>query len=279
VQSTATAAEDASITNTVQQIIRQRDLLTPRGRRAPPILVDGCATGHVGTPDIFPHPGGHAIVTLDTKGQSVTDCLEPGHFDFYLCEDEYDNPVVCTSDTHDKDLIHNQSDYLGDESANRPATTHAAWDYMFQDSFSDAVQKATAAGQVYTSDAGLPGGAAPEVPYLIYNTSAPFNRNGDTIGTQNHPVIIIIPEAQGCPTFNGGSGIYGFIYFENESACLNQGWGGTEVYGSVIYEGDGNFFNSNTNLFDQGTLDGGGSDDTAVFVDDHAKALGSWKDW
>jgi len=279
VQSTALANEDSDIRSVVQQIIRQTDLLTPTGRQAPPIVVDGCSAGHQGNPDIFPRPGGKAIVTLDPKGQSLGDCLDPGHFDFYLCENAYGNPVLCTSDGHDKDRIHDRSAYLADESANRPNTTRAAWDYMFEESFAEAVQKAIAANQVYASDNDLPAGDAPDVPYLIYNTSSPFTRNGDTIGTPEHPVIIIVPAVHDCPTFNGGSSIYGFIYFENETACLDQGWGQTEVYGSVIYEGDGNFFTANTNLFDQGNLDGGGSDDTTVFLDDVAKALGSWRDW
>jgi len=279
VQSTAVSNEDSDIRSVVQQVIRQTDLLTPSGRSAPPVVVDGCSSGNTGTTDIFPRPGAKAMISLDLKGQSLTDCLDVGHISFKLCDDN-GTQVLCSADTGLQIDVTGPA-YLGDESANRPNTIYAAWDYIFTEPLAEAKQKAADAGQVYTSDNDIPAGDAPEVPYIVYDSRLPFNRNANQghIGSPTRPVIIIVPAARNCPTFNGSSKIYGFIYFENEDACRNEGWGGTDVYGSVIYEGDGNKFTGNANLFDVGNLDGGGEEDTTLILDDIAKALGSWKDW
>jgi hypothetical protein len=89
--------------------------------------------------------------------------------------------------------------------------------------------------------------------------------------------VVIIVTDTGCPKFNGGVTVYGFIYYEADPAGTCNGWGGAEIIGTVVLEGDASDFNANTSFFDISNIGGGGNG--VVLLDDIAGILGTWKDW
>jgi hypothetical protein len=285
VTSTATANEDASIRAISQQVVKQIDLLTPAGASAPPIVVDGCLTSPNGNPTIYPRPGGPAALTLATANPgdgTSAGCLDlhgPGggfHFDLGLCASGGTDAACAPGDTGSAASIAEADipDYLAglDLSA---ADEPRAWNHLFAIPLADAKARAAAAGQVYASDNAVP--TAPAVPFVVYTGSTPFNGSGTKVyGSAAAPVVLIVSDP-GCPKFNGGVTVYGFIYYESVGGSCN-GWGGASVIGSVVLEGDAGDFNANSSFFDIGNLGGGGGGGV-VLLDDVARIFGTWKDW
>ena len=125
----------------------------------------------------------------------------------------------------------------------------------------------------------------------MVNNSGPIN-SGDitgtcsgngidntTIGAPTSPVILIIPSASGCPKFNGGVTIYGVAYYETTSACASNGWGGATVYGSVMWEGNVDKPNANTQYIEVDYDNLGGMDSAFnMTIEDAVRLPGTWRD-
>ena len=75
VTSVATATGDTQVTKTVKVKVIKSSLFTPSVITGPPLLVEECAGGVTGTPDIFP---GNGLAIGTVKGS--TSCIGPGHF-------------------------------------------------------------------------------------------------------------------------------------------------------------------------------------------------------
>ena len=101
-----------------------------------------------------------------------------------------------------------------------------------------------------------------------------------TIGVPHEPVLLIVPEAMGCPKFNGGITIYGIIYYESTTACPSNGWGKLTVYGSVIWEGNVNKLNSNPEFIEVNYGSGDTLNDSFhTTINGAARLPGTWKDF
>ncbi|NBC47920.1 MAG: hypothetical protein GVY22_08010 [Gammaproteobacteria bacterium] len=277
-------AENGAIRSTAQQIVHQLyPYLTPDGANAPPIVVDGCLSDVKGTPDIFPRPDGIAIKTLatDNPGHGFNgDCLELGHFDVRICNSSGDDRS-CTP----AEGVGSGADvspacpgascaYLDGEASS--LSEPKAWNYVFNISLSDAKTKATAAGQTYSKKQDVPTGDAPDFPFLMYTGKNPLN-GGTTYGSPDHPVVIILTDP-GCPKFNGGARVYGFVYYAQTDGDCN-GWGGAEIVGTALLEESAKKFNANTGFYSMKNLSGNPPAGTLFAIDDAVRLPGSWKDW
>lgn len=288
VTSTAVANEDAAINAISQQFVRQTDFLTPAGNIVPPMVVDGCLSSPSGNPSIYPRPGRTAVLTLatdnpgDGTGSGCIDVHGPGshfHFSLDLCSSSGSAATCSPADTSTATAIAEADipDYLdGIDLSAEPEPR--AWNHVFAIALADAKARASAAGQVYGSDSAVPAGPAPDTPFLVYTGSAPFNGSGSKVyGSAASPVVIIVTDT-GCPVFQGGVTVYGFIYYEADPVGTCTGWGGANVIGSLILEGDARGFNANVSFFDVSNIGGGGAG-SIVFLDDVARIFGTWKDW
>lgn len=82
--------------------------------------------------------------------------------------------------------------------------------------------------------------------------STPWNTNLGSLGSPAQPVIAIFTN---CAKINGGTQIVGIVYYSG--TCSGSGWGGANIYGSIVVDGDIDSMNANTNLaFDASYIDG-----------------------
>lgn len=263
----------------------------------PPWVIAGCITNAAtGTPASFVlNSANNAIVTGSTADAA---CLPEGHLKVYPWVDTNGNGVKEDEeeweDTNGNGVKDSGED---DESTlNRGGFTgcpnlHCAWKHVFKMSLQDAIDLATDAGHVYSGS--IPCGPATSSPSIyVINNGGSIN-SGDisgscsgigiddkTIGGPNKPIILIIPSSAGCPKFNGGITIYGIIYYETPTACASNGWGGAKVYGSVMWEGNVDKPNANSEFIE---VDYGiGGDLNTVFnsgMDEAPRLPGTWKDF
>ena len=259
--------------------------LTGDGVNAPPMVINGCLVNPVGTPDLFPSPEGPAILSLVTSTpvdwthadapDEPTSCISPnGHMSVQLCDGAACGPDDKLGDeiTDNNEL---QDHLVGEDLTLEPYPQ--AWNYLFKITLSEAKQLALAAGQTSSSDGDL--GLMPVdknyMPFIHYTGSVPISTD---FGTPDYPVALIVSDAS-CPHFNAGNTIYGILYYEAPDGDCN-GFGGAEVIGSVVFEGDVEDLNANTGFFDSDNLvTGPGSDDDPLFGKEVARIPGTWKDW
>ena len=245
IHSRATATSDTSISAGVSQQLRQAFLLNPTAK-VTPLIVNGCIDSVTGTPDIYPsnwssiEPVGTAIATSKVD-EPAGSCIASGHFD-----------------THDGSIV--------DE-----AFPNTAWDYLFDISKDEFQALATAEANAVASGE-LP--SSGRSYYWITDSS-----NWDTsLGSASHPVFLAFAASAGCPRINGNPTIYGIVYVDGGCPDGAQGWGGAEVYGGVVMEGDLAKYNANAALYDWS--EAGGSDEELPNPPIGASRLpGSWKDW
>lgn len=100
--------------------------------------------------------------------------------------------------------------------------------------------------------------------------SSPWNTNLGSLSPSVQPVIAIFTN---CPKINGGTSIVGVTYFVGP--CTTGGWGGGDIYGSIIMEGDMSGMNANTNLIYEDNYVADLLDDTTGV---RARIPGSWID-
>lgn len=82
--------------------------------------------------------------------------------------------------------------------------------------------------------------------------STPWSTNLGSLGSPAQSVIAVFTN---CAKINGGTQIVGIVYYSG--SCSGNGWGGANIYGSIIVDGDIDSMNSNTNLaFDASYVNG-----------------------
>jgi hypothetical protein len=72
--------------------------------------------------------------------------------------------------------------------------------------------------------------------------STPYSTNLGNLS----PVQSVIAVFTNCATINGGTQIVGIVYYAG--SCSSNGWGGADIYGAVIVDGDVTQLNANTHL-------------------------------
>lgn len=74
-------------------------------------------------------------------------------------------------------------------------------------------------------------------------SSSPYH---DSHGSLGPPIDAHIVIFTGCPKINGGPTIVGVVYYLGP--CTTNGYGGAQIYGSVVIDGDATGFNANTDF-------------------------------
>lgn len=244
VRATATSAQEATITASVQQYVRPNTILSPGYLLdSPPLVVNGCVQGAhgnagvTGTPDVFTGVGEDALETSQSAG-----CIDIGHLNLH-------GGLVAAN-----------------------AFEGTAWQYLF-----GALTKAQFQSLAATETAAVAAGLmnVSDRSYFWVTDTDPWSQN---LGSPTHPVILAFAAAANCPQTNGGVLLYGVIYYE-DPACGNQGWGGANIYGTAAFEGDLSKFNANVSVskFSLGG-NGAGMEETLPYVG-APKIVGTWKDF
>lgn len=286
VTATAWSTSDNSITATAEAHIKQTpiQLFGPDAVTPPPWVLAGCVTtAATGTPDSFvlSHDGVVAITGTD----SDSSCMQQGNLSVSSWEDANNNGVQDPGETT------GNSGFIVEEFSGCPST-NCAWNNSFEMPLNGAMGLATEAGNVFGSDipCGAPNPDEPSI-YVIQNSGnintgsidgscSGVGVDDKTVGTPSTPIVLIIPSSYGCPSFNGGVTIYGIVYYENTSACETQGWGGADLYGSVIWEGNIDKPNANSKFIETDYEDLGDLDDVFNIGIDYATSIpGTWKDY
>ncbi|MBY4675838.1 pilus assembly PilX family protein [Marinobacterium arenosum] len=240
VTASVVAASAANISASVQQYIYNNSLLANPTSLGPPMIIDGCFSGALGNPDIYPSgygsggPFGSAISTSQPSTVDGSDCIQLGHLNVHGGATENDA-------------------FSGD-----------LWNQLF--SVSRTEMKAIA-------DQEVANGVADEDRTVVWVTSTANYHT--SWGSASKPVILVFDAVANCPTINGNPTIYGVVFMD--SACDSaNGWGGTDVYGTVAVNGDVSDLNANTTISDW-SLTGG---DTGHLKSGIAPRIpGSWKDF
>ncbi len=285
VTSIASGATDANISATSEAFVKQIPIgLFDFGAiMPPPLTIAGCiTTAATGSPTSFVLSVTNQSVLSGTSSDPA--CLPQGHLNVSVWNDTNSNWVKDTGEVGAATAF-NRGGFTG------CPQIHCTWNHVFKMALPDAKTLATNAGHVYGGS--IPCGPATSSPSMyVINNNGPINPadisgsctgtgvDGDTIGAPTRPVILIIPSAYGCPGFNGGITIYGIVYYESPTACKMNGWGGAKVYGSVLWEGDVDKPNANSEFIEVDYERAG--DLNAVFnigMDDATRIPGTWKDF
>jgi hypothetical protein len=281
VVSKSKAIDDGSITATSEAWVRLSlplSLFGPSQTMPPPIASSSCITGTKGNPSIHLLQAGNTAVAGGgwdaDDGSTDSTCLPQGHMS------------VEVQQTGGADS-YNRSDIVGCPNPNPRGASRCLWNAYFSEmSLSDAVNLAKSNGHEYTNN--IPGGApvAGKPAVYVVNNSGPINSSditsGSVIGSSDKPVLLIFRSASGCPKFNGSITVHGIIYYEWADSCRTNGWGGADVYGSVLIEGDSHKFNANSDFIETDNGMGVDLNEAFGFVNDDlgvAILPGTWKDF
>ncbi len=232
---------ESHVTKTVSMRVLREDLGSGSTFSGPPLVVEKCipAGAALGTPNITSDDV--AIATIQGDSGSGA-CLNPGHFEIT------GGGIVGepTNDTGDASMM---EALLGSDDAQ----------YDIQEA--SAIEEA----------AGI---ADAERGVFYVTDSTPW---GDSVGSLENPVILFFAEESGCPAINGGTVIYGLVYYQApDGGCDNQGTGSATVFGTVAYEGDLTKINANIVMVQVDFGDGGEDADSVKTI---APLPGSWRDF
>lgn len=293
VASTATAVNDSHVskTVTVDVVIGVVKAFAPNGDAGnpdvftgPPILIEGCTSSSntiTGQPDIiYNFPNGVAVGTttsmMDTDNDgipdtqvSVEDCIDIDDIDAHL--------NLCDSNNNCEDADAFVAG--GGEFRDTPDSPQSLWSTIFG---------TNTQADLYVLEAQSP------TRILIVDATYPHyagqpNWNGQqwhaNVGTATAPVILFFDTSVGCPSINGGTEIYGLVYYETVD-CGNQGWGGGTIHGTVAKAGDLSKLNANAVIIDTDIdfSEDVGDDEETIDLDTldivkYAEIPGSWRDY
>ncbi|HEY8329910.1 MAG TPA: PilX N-terminal domain-containing pilus assembly protein [Pseudomonas sp.] len=125
-------------------------------------------------------------------------------------------------------------------------TGNSVWDALFPNLSKGQLQ---ALSQLQ-ANAGLTRTSTPKRTVYYYTPGTFVN---DDHGSPSEPVIVIVECGGNCPKLNGGTDIYGMLYFDEGDSM--QGWGNTTIHGVFGVEGDIEKFTANTEFHYNGALD------------------------
>ena len=237
--------------------------------QGPPVMVESCMSGITGTPDIYPNADlGIAIGTT----QGTVGCLDHGHFDLHggsklaltpamsLAQAVFGVEITTFTDADDK--------YAKEEAAIKEKLLALETENP---------------DRVFVVDSTYPHFPAVQPSYN--------NNWHNNLGSADAPVILYFDQTVDCPKINGGTTIYGLVYYAKR-VCSTNGWGGGTVHGTVAKRGDMTKFTANAAIhgesLDYGDTggDGEGGDSTTIgepggiFSENRfAEIPGSWRDF
>lgn len=258
--SRAVSNNDSTVTSTVKQTV----FMSPLTSNAPaaaganaPILIKECIDDVTGTPDICPKSStggnpctagsgtpGYSIATINTG--TASSCLQSGHFDLH-------GGSLATG--------------VGQDSTPPPTTV---WEVLFP-GMSKTQMKDLSDLQVA---AGLSTTSTPKRTVYYYTPGTFAN---DDHGSATEPVIVIVECGSSCPKMNGGTDIYGVVYFD-KSDDLN-GWGNASIHGTFAVEGSIEKFTANTEFHYNDSLSSAIGHGVNVGSGKAPRVAGGWRDY
>lgn len=173
--------------------------------------------------------------------------------------------AIATSSTNSNDIQIGHLDLNGG-TISYGAFTGDAWSFVFPNTTKAQMKAAADFEKIYYYDAAF----------------QPPNPWHTSIGTASNPVILIFDTGAGCPTINGNVAIYGLVYFAN--ACVDNGWGGVEIHGSMVADGTITKLNANAEFTGWSVSSGTGvitlpPTTTTSTAQTFAKLAASWRDF
>lgn len=207
----STATSDTSITATTRAYSRSESGPVNPGFSAAPLVIGGCLSNVVGTPDVWPATGGAAI---ETRAGSAG-CIDTGSLGL-----DGDGSVTPA----------------GTIEYTIPDATDM-WNYVFDKTRAEV--QALAAAEVAD---GIPDS---QRKYLWITDSGPFHRS---IGSSANFAVVVFASSANCPMINGGPDIYGVVFIDSDCPSAN-GFGGADFYGSAVVNGNVNKLNANTDFY------------------------------
>ena len=258
VLSQAIARGDDSIQAVATECFQQKRFLAGKstqgfGSDLPPMVINGCLSRATGTPNIYPRDCDNEIdeeecESIALASSADSSCLGLGDLEV----NNNDNAVI------------------------RPnAFEGSAWDYVFD--ISKETFQALAAANDYSS------------PRLLWITSEIITQDQwtekDIESSPTAPVVLVYEKSAGCPKINGNITIYGIVYVETAEDCNANGWGKTDIYGSIVFEGNVTKLTANTTFRYWGLADQDAEDDDTLDgarldrVFSASRIPGSWHDW
>jgi Tfp pilus assembly protein PilX len=206
---TATAAEDGNSALTVTSTTQiVQDFLLATDPGAP-IVINGCMSGVLGNPSLDNDDGGDDIVTSQSAA-----CIDEGHFN-----DQGGDPPT--------------------PSAQGNAFVGTAWARTFGGISQDAMQK------LANDQMSLPIGSR-TVHWIDSSHPEVSGSNWHTDLGSTSPVQSVIAIFADCISINAGTKIVGIAFYFG--GCTNNGWGGADLYGSLVVEGDITAYNANADI-------------------------------
>lgn len=219
VQAQASGPEDTHIQGRASRWLVQSELFNERlADDLPPLVIAGCLGGGIGATHLYPK----AVDTdLDGLDDGWGDALHAGH-DLLLEPDCIDLAGIDT----EGGLATHPVDFNG-----------SAWDYVFSIG-KDEVKALSVMQQAQGLDAdSVPSRSI----YWVDSSNADGLLHGGDwqgrVGSQEHPVLLVFAAELGCPRLLGEPTIHGVVYYETTAVCATSGWGGAEIFGSVVHEG------------------------------------------
>jgi hypothetical protein len=249
----ATAYTDASSARArVSQYAALSVAGNPNYVGGPPLVMNGCFLDKTkGTPDIYPASSGDYAgqsILPSTGAWNLQECVDAGY--------SRDPKAMCFCPTNNGDRPH--IELHGGDVLSTPAdglsgnpTNLDTWNTLFPAMTQEEFKAASADEATKVANNEML--ASDRTYYYIPDTAALGNvikttmGSGDASTTPPTPeklVLIFLDPAVGCPKLNGGTTIWGTIYFGGDCSSDGMGWGNGVVYGSVGVESSLEVLNS-----------------------------------
>jgi len=249
--STTNETSDNSITATSEQYVKAASIFDNNpGFNPPPLLMDGCLSDVLGTPDIYIGARADGVAAGTSKSPVNQGAWGDGN------------------DTDNSCLKQGHLNAHGGQPKGEIFTNGQLWQYVFGN-YTRAQIQAKANAEVA---AGVPDD---QRTYIWVTDSGNFH---DSWGSPDQPVILVFASSANCPKINGNPTIYGLVFVD--SACDSaNGWGGATIYGTAIINGNTSKLTANTAIHDWSSSGSGNNNLPTSYVDGIYKIPGTWKDF
>ena len=245
VVATAVSTADGSVNKTLRVYSSPISSVLSPTFSGVPLIVDGCLKNVNGNPATIPFQVGDVVYETS---QNLT---------------QANGPPICAQPGNSVGLN------LSGGTVKLDAFTHNdVWNYVFQQ---------TPAQIQALSDAEIAAGTADADRYYFYYHNYGNNYH-ESHGAPDHPVIIVFDGSAGCPKINGNVTIYGVV-FVNSPCPGASGWGGVDVWGSVVINGDADHLTANTRFRDWRTASTAVGPSPLFPTDSAPRLLGTWIDF
>jgi Tfp pilus assembly protein PilX len=291
VTSIAAGVADSTVTAKAEAYVEAIKILTPAGKKPPPVALDGCMTSTTGTPDIYPNwndlDGDGVQDPNEWNDENGNGSVDTGEWTDNNGNNAVDNEMGRSMATSQPEYVAGNFclDYCGHGSGCDPTATetghshldlhngvlqnnlafpnNSIWDYYFSVS---QTQFQAAASTTLSTAGGL------------YWITATGNWPNGSYGSVTDPVIIVF--VNDCPKPSGSTTIHGILFFLERDGCVTNpmnGWGSVTVYGSVA--ANGGIDKMNANLAIHGVGNGGTMPAVNSALIAAPRIPGTWKDF